>query len=77
MIGLSQLLEAECYGNNATLKYIHMMNNCIQGLAFTAHNIMELSKLRLRNFRPKLSSVNVPNKIDSIIGLFEDQIESK
>jgi len=55
LIGLSQLLEGECFGNTAALKHIAMVNNCLQGLVFTAHNIMELSKLRLKNFRSNLT----------------------
>ena len=54
-----------------------MVNNCLQGLVFTAHNIMELSKIRLRNFKANLSYININDKINTLFELFEEQIESK
>lgn len=54
-----------------------MVNNCLQGLVFTAHNIMELSKIRLRNFKANFSYININDKINTLFELFEEQIESK
>ncbi len=75
LIGISQLLEHEVSNNPAAVKYICMINNCISGLVFTAHNIMELSKIRLNNFKANPAYININDKINTMLELFEDQVE--
>lgn len=45
--------------NKKALKYINMVNNCLQVLIFTVHNIMELSKIRLNNFKSMPKYINI------------------
>eukprot|EP00347_Sterkiella_histriomuscorum_P020244 403338541 len=77
MIGISQMLENEVQNNPQALRYIGMVNNCLSGLVFTVHNIMELSKIRLKNFRSKARYINIYEKIETIFDIFEDQIVQK
>ena len=77
MIGISQMLEQEVLNNPQALKYIQMVNDCLSGLVFTVHNIMELSKIRLGNFQSKTRPINIYQKIQTILDIFEDQINQK
>lgn len=54
-----------------------MVNDCLSGLVFTVHNIMELSKIRLGNFQSKPRFINIYQKIQTILDIFEDQINQK
>lgn len=72
MIGISQALELEVSNNAQAMKYIQMVNTCLSGLVFTVHNIMELSKIRLGNFKSTPRLVNIYNKIQTIFELFDD-----
>ncbi|CDW77828.1 multi-sensor hybrid histidine kinase [Stylonychia lemnae] len=77
MIGVSQMLEKEIETNQQALKYISMINNCLSGLVFTVHNIMELSKIRLNNFKTVPKYINIYDKINNILEILEDQINQK
>jgi hypothetical protein len=72
MIGVSQMLEKEIESNEQALKYISMINNCLSGLVFTVHNIMELSKIRLNNFKTVLRYINIYEKIHNILEILDD-----
>lgn len=54
-----------------------MVNNCLQNLVFTVHNIMELSKIRLNQFKSSTKPVNVYEKIMATMEIFRDQIDQK
>jgi len=68
------MLEKEIETNEQALKYISMINNCLSGLVFTVHNIMELSKIRLNTFKSVRRYLNVYEKINNILEILDDQI---
>jgi len=71
------MLEKEIGSNEQALKYISMINNCLSGLVFTVHNIMELSKIRLNNFKTVRGYINVYEKVNNILEILNDQINQK
>jgi signal transduction histidine kinase len=72
LIGMSHLIEKEVQGNELAMKYMGMVNSCLQNLVFTVHNIMELSKIRLNNFKSFPKPINIEEKLNTLTEIFED-----
>ena len=51
-----------------------MIGQCLQQLVFTTHNILEMSKIRERQFKENKNEVKVSEQLDQIFDFFREDI---
>lgn len=79
LLGLSQILceELEELGNNDLKKYADEINNCAKFIFKLLQNLLEWSRLNTGKFDYAPVTINLKNKIDSIIQLLNLNASNK
>ncbi|CDW71973.1 multi-sensor hybrid histidine kinase [Stylonychia lemnae] len=77
LIGILQLIQQECQRFPTAGKYILLMRTCIFNLYYTTQNILEHSKIRLKQFTPDLKPEYLKSIINDLVNLFHQDALQK
>ncbi|CDW71304.1 multi-sensor hybrid histidine kinase [Stylonychia lemnae] len=77
LIGISQLIQKEVGHLPQALKYLHLMRKCIFDLYYCTQNILEHSKIRLKQFTTDLKEKSHQDIYSKVVNLFENDINQK
>lgn len=68
---LSTVIELE---NQTVVKLMQMMGLCLQQLVFTTHNVLEMSKIKVKKFKEAKQSVDLAESIEGIVDIFREDM---
>ena len=71
---MSDLIEGF---SEAAERNVQMIGVCLQQLVFTTHNILEMSKIRQKRFKPTTKEINVAEKLENIFDFFKEDMRKR
>eukprot|EP00347_Sterkiella_histriomuscorum_P004893 403358685 len=78
LLGIAELIEREVTHVSQASQYVKIMKNCINHLYFTTQNIIEHSRLRLKQQINETKEINVCDLISKVSQIFqEDALKKK
>ncbi|TNV86645.1 hypothetical protein FGO68_gene11630 [Halteria grandinella] len=77
IVNLTHLLETQVENNPMANKYVQIMKTCLQGLVYTTQNMLELSRIRIGQFKTVTKTFDLRACLQDLTQSFQQEAKIK